>query len=340
MRAFKTDYQDSMDGLKEDDTLCKPKFKFSMETPFYAFKNNILVKSNKILLYNGFPFHYEIIGFMLEFCNKYNIEAVLVLNFMDHSWIDLYKSKYKFDILLSLPNDLDQYLFVLLLTDDDMSFPDNLITDNVVCIDLYYKNRREAIKHHIPIAPFKEECELYALPIFNYINYDDKIKHLNKRLRPIISFLGYSTVHTDISSLSIIENIHEFDIYIMSRNIPNKYFNMPNIFLFENILAMDLFKILSYSSYVCYIPNNSKGAKEQMNCYGLSGCIPISFTTGCKLIIPKEMNKFLKFNSIIEYSLDTKFRLNLTPSLLETFEERERLISLRDKSLFNLKHMA
>ena len=77
----------------------------------------------------------------------------------------------------------------------------------------------------------------------------------------------------------------------------------------------------------------------QKNCQSISASFPISFTTGCKLIIPEYINKFLKLNSIIEYSSKNKLILDKKPSLIETFNEREKLINIRDNSIFNLKHM-
>ena len=297
------------------------------------------IKYNRILVYNGFPFHYEMIGFILDFSKKYNIQIDLLLKHLDNSWIDLFKTKYMFNVLDCLPNNLDNYLFVLLLTDDDTSFPDNIINENVVCIDHYYKNRRSIVKHHIPIAPFKEDINLYAFPIFNYINYEDKLNILNKCSRPIITFLGNSTLPENIDIFNNIDNIGDFDIYIINRDIPKNYITLPNLFLFENISATLLFEILTKSTYICYIPNNSVNAQMQKNCQSISASFPISFTTGCKLIIPEYINKFLKLNSIIEYSSKNKLILDKKPSLIETFNEREKLINIRDNSIFNLKHM-
>ena len=139
-------------------------------------------KNNKILVYNGFPFHYEMIGFILDFSNKYNIEVTLVNKIMNSEWIELYKQKYKFEYLDILPSkeELNNYLIILLLTDDDMSFPNSLINNKTVCIDHYYKNRRPQINYHIPIIPFNENISDYALPIFEYIDYETKIKILSK----------------------------------------------------------------------------------------------------------------------------------------------------------------
>jgi len=301
----------------------------------------IPIKYNKILVYSGVPFHYDVIGFILEFSKKYKIEVDLVLKYPDYLWIDFFKAQYIFNVFESLPCNINHYLFVMLLTDNDESFPDNLINGNIVCIDHYYKNRRPLIKHHIPIAPFGENINSYALPVFEYINYHDKVKLLTQKRRPVISFVGTTTSIEDIDSLSIIDNISDFDIYIIDKYIPNKHsLNLPNTFFFEGIPAKKMFELLSESTYMCYIPNLTLlNAHLQKNCQIVTSSIFTSFTTGCKLILPKEMNKFLKLNSIIEYSSTDKLILDKTPSLIETFNEREKLINIRDESIFDLKHM-
>jgi hypothetical protein len=297
------------------------------------------IKYNKIIIYNGFSFHYEMMGFILEFCQKYNIEAIVVLKYIDQSWIDLYKTKYNFVVLEDLPDDLDYYLFVLLLTDDDFAFPEHLINENTVCIDHYYKNRRPKVKYHIQIEPFNEDIKLYALPIFKYMNYEDKVNILNKQSRPIITFLGRCCLPDNINTFSLIDNIDDFDIYIINRKIPKDYINLPNIYLYENITAEDMFDLLGKTTYMCYIPNEYILTLFKA-CNGiLTSSTHMSFTTGCKLILPKFMNEQLKLQSIIEYSNGDKLLLDKNPSLIDTFDERERLLTIRDETILNIKHM-
>ena len=295
-------------------------------------------KNKKILVYNGFSFHYEMIGFILDFSNKYNIDITRVNKIMNYEWFELYIKKYKFKYLNILPSieELNDYLIILLLTDCDMSFPNSLINNKTVCIDHYYKNIRPEINYHIPIIPFNENISNYALPIFEYIDYKTKIKILSKNKRPIITFVGDSTISDNISSLSIINNLHEFDIYIINRRIRNKNIKLPNIYFFENIPATKMFELFISSNYICFISNDSIKAMLHYNCQSMTAAMPISFSTGCKLIIPKNMNKYLKLNSIVEYSPETPFSLDKNPSLLKTFEERNRLLSIRDNSIFTI----
>ena len=84
-----------------------------------------------------------------------------------------------------------------------------------------------------------------AFPIFKYINYEDKLNIINKCSRPIITFLGNSTLPENTEIFNDIDNIGDFDIYIINIYIHKNYITLPNLFLFENISATLLFEILT-----------------------------------------------------------------------------------------------
>jgi len=300
------------------------------------------IKKKEVLIYNGFSYHYEMFGFILDFCNVYDIEATVVNIKKNDDWFDLYKQKYNFKYLDKLPpsNELDDYLFVLLLTNIDTSFPNDYITSNVICIDHDLNNERPLIKYHLLTAPFKQNMN-YALPIFEYINYETKIEILKKNNRPIIAFVGGNSIPSNLSKLSKIINIDKFDLYIINRHISKKLYSskLPNVYFFENISAIKMFELLTKTNYICYYTANSK-SHLQINNKVITACVPLSFSTGCKLIIPKKMNKCFQFKSIITYNKYGKFYVNESPSLLDTFEERNQLIQTRDINLFKLPHLA
>jgi hypothetical protein len=236
----------------------------------------IPIKYNKILIYNGFPFYYDRIGCILDFCKQYSIDVDIVMTH-DTLWMDAYKTRYTFTILPKLPPDYSHYLFVVLLAENDPTFPSQFINANTVCI---YKNTR--------LGYISDDV---TFPVFRYINLHDKLKKMPPK--PIITCMG------DVD-ISFITNLNEFDL----RRITSE----------SNVLD-----VLASSTYmVC--ENESQ--------------LALSFSTGCKLIIPK--NGVL-FKSSIEY--EEPIMLDPSPSLFETFNEREELIHSRDTSILNLPHM-
>jgi hypothetical protein len=286
------------------------------------------MSSKDILIYNGFPFHYEMIGCMLEYCKKNDIHATLVNKCENEEWLHLYKQKFSFTDLSELPC-LDVFNLIVLLTDDDMTFPDSFITYRTVCIDHYYLNRRPSISHHLPISPFYEGITQYVFPVFSYISYEEKLTLVQ---RPILTFLGDATLPPNRETFKRIENIEDFDIYIINRSIGWKdYRGMENVYLFENIGAREMFSLLSKTTYLCYIPNSCKNAGEQSKNRSISACFPLSFTTGCILVFPETINTFLRLESPITYT--SSIRLETKPCFKKTFEERERLLSIADTTI-------
>ena len=100
-----------------------------------------------------------------------------------------------------------------------------------------------------------------------------------------------------------------------------------------------MYELLAKTTYMCYIPNEYILQVFKECNHLITSNIHMSFTTGCKLILPKFMNERLQLQSIIEYSNDDKLILDTNPLLIDTFDERERLLTIRDESILNIKHM-
>jgi hypothetical protein len=212
---------------------------------------------------------------------------------------------------------------VILLTEYDFSFPDHLVTDTVIGIKHFHLKHR-ILPHYFNIAPFGEN-DTYTFPVFKYIDYETKIT----KTRPVITFIGkHSPPEED---LSMITNIDEFDVYILGKNIHD--YTRSNICAIKNISTENMFGILVESTYVCLMLRDDYLAQEKLNCQAISGSLPLSFTTGCKMVMPKATNRFLKLRSVIEY--EGPFSLEKNPCLRDTFLERDELIKQRDASIWD-----
>lgn len=275
----------------------------------------------EILLYNGFNFHHEMVGFMLDFALAHDIKITLV-SVYENSWILLYKKKYDFVVLDKLPDVT--YDFTILLTEYDFSFPKHLITDKVVGIKHFIRSH-QVLPHYFNIAPFLEN-DTYTFPVFKSIEYETKME----KMKPIITFIGQHSPREE--ELTLITNLDEFDVYVLGKNIPT--YTKPNIHAIKNIPAEDMFEILFQTAYIGLLLDDNYLSVEKLNCQAISGSLPLSFTTGCKMIMPKATNKWLKLTSVIAY--DGPFCLKKDPCLRDTFLERDRLIKLRDESILDI----
>lgn len=96
------------------------------------------LKDMNIAVYNGFPFHYETIGHIIEYCKNKNY-SLTVYSKTENSW-------GWFDYYGVTPKPIEEYTHkgydrVFLLTDDDWSFP---VTpdEKVICIEHVMYQRR------------------------------------------------------------------------------------------------------------------------------------------------------------------------------------------------------
>ena len=293
-------------------------------------------RQKRVLVYNGFPFHYEMFGFILDFCKKFNIEPTIINKVHNEGWLQLYKAKYQFHYNTELSEDIESFSYVILLTDDDFHWPESLVTQNIICIDHWYKCRRHSIQNHIPITQFQKENPFYALPVFEYIPYAAKMQVLQEQKRPIITLLGSSSLPLSNDFLSIITNFRDFDIYIINHfiNRDREYLKLPNVYAFENIDATHMFHLLFQSTYVYFYPAGHMKSYQQLCNYVITAAMPLSFTTGCKFILPRQMNETLQLSSVITYEfIPNSLTLSRKPSLEDTFDERERLIHTRNNTL-------
>ena len=115
--------------------------------------------------------------------------------------------------------------------------------------------------------------------------------------------------------------------------------NLPSyVKFYKNISAEKLFLLLKNSTYILCISNpNFDYNTSFLEDKRMTASLPISFTTGCKLILPKRMkiaNHHLK--SILYYDNKHKITLDKSPNLKPTFRDREYLESIRDNLLHKM----
>ena len=304
--------------------------KISKVTNISKYNNKL---SQKILLYNGFPFHFEMFGCVLDYAKKYNLDVDIVNTTDDnHQWFSLYEKYFTFNLYNSLSNiDVTGYHSVILLTDDDYSFPKNLVSENTICINHFHISRRNDIKYQLTISKFEEDIDKYCFPIWNCITHEEKVNILKHNNKPIITLIGNSNIHKTNNIKKIIKNHQDFEFRLINRNIPN---NIPNfIKTYKNLNSIELFNILKQTSYVLYLQSNDTNSIDQQNNRTISGCFPLAISNGCQLIVPNGIMKPLNLKSIIYYDIDNPIQLNKITNLEKVFYDRDRLTDIKNHSL-------
>ena len=238
-------------------------------------------------IFNGFPFHYEMFGYIIEYCSIRKIKLDIYTETKNHmGWLDFYIKAFPnmFTLLpISAYHPDNNYSKVILLTDDDPSFDKLWTRDNVVAIDHYHLNRAEHIKNHIGTRYFLSRPTLeWILPVYRQMDISTKKKIGQNN----IVFIGGTA--RDMINSDYVKNIKAKCIFI-DRFIENCNKN-----------TLEMIEILKVSNYVFISHHNNDHVEGK----SMSASIPLALNFLCTIILPKKMNESYKIKSAIEYDKD------------------------------------
>ena len=304
----------------------------------------------KIALYHGFPdIHFEMLGYFLEYIKYSNICIDIYAisnNISGCEWKNYYKKIFNMDVEWNNPLSFNPYVYdlIILLTDDDKSFKEEWLIEfgkqKVICIDHCGIIRRDNVMERIGTRFFSHRPNCYwALPCYYGINkyhkknilqnldLDSKIKILCIGIQnrpPFIEFL-----------IDLFEDFENLEFHIIARFFDTKYEAYSNIHVYEKCPTNLMFELAQECQYILCLdnPNNSFPIANS-----ISGAVPISFSYGCRLILPYKWQQYYNFKSCIPYydnhlqkNGQTKLLLSKDNNLDIIYDELYDLILHRNK---------
>jgi len=267
----------------------------------------------KIAIFNSFPFHYEMYGFILEYSrnNGYHVDIYThVAN--DFGWLSYYLGifdniTYIFFNEYPVSND---YFRIFVTTDDDSRFKQEYINPNVICINHTNKIRTYGYKKYLNICNFKDSILDYTLACWNTgITPEQKVKNY------VVSIIGSgNNLNVNaINRLSVPEG-YQITLNIIGRSTNNTYLinQLDSKFIINhktNLDTSEMFGILRESSYLLV---NYDTCEKQLAGTLLSGSLPLALSTLCKPIVIDKLNEYyqLKESVLFEYSSDSPIILD------------------------------
>lgn len=296
----------------------------------------------KIAIYHGFPhIHFEMLGYVIEYFKSNNmildVDIYSYINIFSYEWWSFYNKIFNIKLTWHNPRifNSDAYEYVFLITDDDISFFQKP-GSNIKIISIEHIDYPRRINIHTRIGTrffINRPAILWALPCFKAIAQNEKLIILNNENKINVVSIGKNQPHNIEQLKNLFNNYYEINFYFIIRELDsnNELLNCPddNIFVYINCLTSVMLEILSKSHYVlCFDINyNDHYAKK-----AISGSIPLSFTFGCKLILPELWNLFYDFKSCICYSIceNNKLTLHKDTNLNLIYNEQYELIHHRN----------
>lgn len=140
----------------------------------------------RIAAFNGFPFHYEVFGYIINWCKQRNYHLSLYTETSnDFGWFEWYKNRFgalHIEPIAEFEYKCHNYHIIFVLTDDDDKFRDSWLKlfnlqSTVVSIDHHILDRRPQITKHLAIRNYAHKPHAYPVyPLkLEYVYPNEKI---------------------------------------------------------------------------------------------------------------------------------------------------------------------
>jgi len=269
----------------------------------------------RVAIFNGFLFHYEMFGYLIDFCRKIKYDLTVYWGIgHDHGYGELYRrifNDYPFEIrparefLGMSAQQRSVFDIVFLITDDDYEFDKSNEENNrrTICIEHLYKNRCPRLLNKIATRPFADEYfRDWALPCYPILKCS---YHLNRSIKDSdvhIAIIGSTSGKYNTALMNRIRH-HDKLIYfhVISRDVDRSQFdgleNPERLNTYKNIDTLYMMRVIDSCQFILtdHVLED-KYEKEQM-----SGSIPMAFSLLVPLIISGQTNQYYGFKNVIEF---------------------------------------
>ena len=296
-----------------------------------------------IALFQSYPFHYEMLGFIIEYCNKNNLNYTVYCN-METNKHNEWKLYYEenFNIKIKWENILEfnhiKYNYIVVLTDSDSFLcnsssnkkllPDNIYNTKIITINHYGETRSPKVYKEIACR-FNGCFDInYMIPSYYQISLKEKINLLKQTDKIQICIIGglYPKKIDYLKKIFLNYNDINFNIFmrVQDINFNNEFCKESNVFIRIDYNIIEMMNIIKQSHYIFCTDFN-----ELHKNLTTSGSIPLAFGTFCQLIIPESWNDNYLFNSVIEYNEKTKITLTKDINYIDIENEVEKIMLQR-----------
>jgi len=277
-----------------------------------------VIKKKKIGIYNSFPFHYEMFGFILDYAKENNFHVDIFnhidgINNCDNGWSSFYNDNFNnFSMIHNhvFKGDVENYDLFFVTTDDDLNFKKEWIQNNVVCINHYYKKRIDGYKYYFNIAPFQNNTLEFIYPCYKLFDAQDK--NIDNDIIDVCIIgtdrLDGKTFQINRLKTSLNKKIR---LNIMTRKCKYSKFvseyieTLRNDFIINLIIDIetkDMINILKHANYVLLTGTSND---DHNTCKNSSGSTELLLSTLCKAIVCNTANKYLKLKNVIEFNMNS-----------------------------------
>ena len=328
-------------GYKYINSTCSWRKRLDKWCELLKIENNNNDRKKKICIYNSFPFHHEMFGFIFHYASLNELVVDVFTNREnDLGWLEYYKDKFGNNINILDVDEYDnnkcqkEYRLIFLTTDDDKKFKDEWFSNKVIVLNHTSSMRRNIFNQNsdnvFNIAKFNGSNLKYIIPCYPIFDISDKNVSENEIVVTIIGFgdvvYGKYTKSTNIlNRFKPKSTDYKIVINIIGRDVNKLDFGDCNqeliIRKYENLNTTEMINLLKNTNYVLINYNNNELKNDGHKC---AGSIQSSFSTLCKPIISRTTNNYFQFRNAVEFDFDNDDDIILDNNVELSKIKRER----------------
>lgn len=286
--------------------------------------------SQKIAIFNGFPFHYEMFGTVLEYLRNRSIAFDIFSETKNEmGWISVYESCFgKLDFRPLRDYNRYSYDFVFLLTDDDNKYSYKW-NDGAKIIMFEHSGIRNVLrKTHYRIQLRQLVNNQWCFPIWNI-----RQKPKDNSIIKVVALGNNCPSNPDeLKSWFYDINMPTF-VFINRYPAPTKFdhsswLNYPNVHLLENVDADKMLEEAATADWLMLLPKNELQHKSI-----ISAVHPIAYGVGVPLLMKKDWIPDYNLGGIRPFDNTVPLNKPSDELLKEVIQTRNDLLTRRDKIL-------
>lgn len=274
----------------------------------------------QVAIFNSMPFHYEMFGYIIHYCQQKEHKLVIYTNFKQslhwHSFYVKHFSDYFFEFKDVSQFEEEKYIYdlIVITTDDDLEvkkewFQDTRINRKLVCVDHSNMIRTPKIPYsqHLAVRPFPFNHRKWALPCYPIVeNATNRLEKWNydNTIHVVVVGGQYNKYNVPLFNRLRSEQGSDILLSIVSRSVDREGFQDIKIpyKIYENMNTDELMHLVQRANYVL-----TDCTSQQYHIKGLSmsASIPLAFSNLTPLLISQQGNKGYQFQSAIEFDLES-----------------------------------
>ena len=238
----------------------------------------------RIAAFNSFPFHYEMLAHVLDYCHQYSLDIDVYTNIVnDYGWLAFYERTYSVNTWYPISRfDPARYDCVILLTDDDRKYAPlwNTTTRVVViehdaCRQLPLPAQVFLQLRHMKTRSPPSRPDTWMFPVWDNTPYE-KYSSLTVACVGAGCTIGVHAIR------ALFSNVDGISILLIGRQKINTH-GFHNVESYCNLDAETMLEYVGKSTYILVAPLQSQGHNYKDD--KISASIPLGFSVGTPVLM-------------------------------------------------------